>query len=150
MLVPGLAILAVFHYYPMYGIVIAFQDFNPGKGFTKSPWVGLANFQYILGNPDFYNILRNSFVISALKIITMQISAVILALLLNEVRMMWFKRTLADHRLPAALSVLDRAGRHSARYAGQQRHYFPVVQGVWASSPPCSWAATNGSCPPWW
>ncbi len=94
MLVPGLAILAIFHYYPMYGIVIAFQDFNPGKGFTRSPWVGLENFRYILGNPDFYNILRNSFVISFLKIVTMQISAVILALLLNEVRMMWFKRTL--------------------------------------------------------
>ena len=94
MLVPGLAILAIFHYYPMYGIVIAFQNFNPGLGFTKSPWVGLENFRYILANPDFYNILRNSFVIATSKIITMQISAVALALLLNEVRMMWFRRTL--------------------------------------------------------
>ncbi len=94
MLLPGLIILAIFHYYPMYGIVIAFQDFNPGLGFTGSPWVGLKNFQYIMGNPDFYNILRNSFVIATGKIITMQISAVILALLLNEVRLMWFKRTI--------------------------------------------------------
>jgi putative aldouronate transport system permease protein len=94
MLVPGLAILAIFQYYPMYGIVIAFQNYNPGLGFVKSPWVGLKNFQYILSNPDFYSILRNSFVIATLKIITVQIAAVILALLLNEVRMMWFKRTL--------------------------------------------------------
>ena len=94
MLVPGLATLAIFSYYPMYGIVIAFQDFNPGLGFIKSPWVGLTNFQYILANPDFYSILRNSFVISFAKIVTMQISAVALALLLNEVQMMWFKRTL--------------------------------------------------------
>lgn len=94
MLVPGLAILAVFHYYPMYGIVIAFQNFNPGKGFLRSPWVGLENFRYILANPDFYSILRNSFFIATLKIVTMQVAAVILALLLNEVRMMWFKRTL--------------------------------------------------------
>ena len=94
MLVPGLATLAIFSYYPMYGIVIAFQDFNPGLGFIKSPWVGLTNFQYVLANPDFYSILRNSFVISFAKIVTMQISAVALALLLNEVQMMWFKRTL--------------------------------------------------------
>lgn len=94
MLLPGLIILAIFHYYPMYGIVIAFQDFNPGLGFTGSPWVGLKNFQYIMGNPDFYNILRNSFVIATGKIITMQILAIILALLLNEVRLMWFKRTI--------------------------------------------------------
>src|SRR5690606_9273367 len=41
MVIPGLAVLAVFHYYPMYGIVIAFQDYNPGLGFGRSPWVGL-------------------------------------------------------------------------------------------------------------
>jgi putative aldouronate transport system permease protein len=94
MLVPGLVIMAIFHYYPMYGIVVAFQDFNPGLGFAGSPWVGWQNFRDILNNPDFYNILRNSFTIAILKIITMQISAVTLALLLNEVRMMWFKRSL--------------------------------------------------------
>ena len=94
MLVPGLVIMAIFHYYPMYGIVIAFQNFNPGLGFVKSPWVGLKNFRYILANPDFYNILRNSFVIATSKIVTMQICAVTLALLLNEMTAMWFRRTL--------------------------------------------------------
>jgi len=94
MLVPGMAFLAVFSYYPMYGVVIAFQNFNPGLGFLKSPWVGWKNFEYLLSNPDFYNILRNSFVIAILKILADQICAIILALLLNEVRKMWFKRTL--------------------------------------------------------
>ena len=94
MFLPGLVALAIFSYYPMYGIVMAFQDYNPGLGFTKSPWVGLENFRLIFSNPDFYNILRNTFVIATSKIITLQIAAVALALLLNEVVVMWFKRAL--------------------------------------------------------
>lgn len=94
MLLPGIVQLLIFHYYPMYGVVIAFQDFNPGLGFAKSPWVGFKHFERILSNPDFYNVLRNSFVIAVSKIVTMQASAIFLALLLNEVRFMLFKRTL--------------------------------------------------------
>lgn len=93
MMVPPLIQLAIFHYYPMYGVVIAFQNFNPGLGFSQSPWVGLANFEYIFSNPDFKNVLANSFIIAVSKIITLQVVAVSLALLLNEVRRMFFKRT---------------------------------------------------------
>lgn len=94
MLVPGMIFVAIFSYYPMYGVVIAFQDFNPGLGFTGSPWVGLKHFRYILMlNPDFYNILRNTIVIASLKIVTMQIAAISLALLLNEARSVLFRRS---------------------------------------------------------
>ena len=93
MLAPGLIQLAIFHYYPMYGVVIAFQNFNPGLGFIKSPWVGLDNYRYIFATPDFKNILWNSFIIAILKITTLQISAVILAILLNEIKAILFKRT---------------------------------------------------------
>jgi putative aldouronate transport system permease protein len=93
MMVPPLIQLAVFHYYPMYGVVIAFQNFNPGLGFTRSPWVGLANFEYIFSNPDFKNVLANSFIIAVTKLVTLQGLAVALALLLNEVRSVFFKRT---------------------------------------------------------
>lgn len=92
MLAPGLLQLAIFHYYPMYGIVIAFQNFNPGLGFGRSPWVGLDNFRYVLLNPDFANILRNTLVIAVTKIVTLQFVAVFLALMLNEVRIARFKR----------------------------------------------------------
>ena len=85
--------LAIFHYYPMYGVVIAFQNFNPGLGFTKSPWVGLENFQYIFSNPDFKNIVLNSLIIAVAKIISLQFVAVTIGLMLNEVRAMFFKRT---------------------------------------------------------
>ena len=94
MFVPALVALAIFSYYPMYGVIMAFQDYNPGLGFSKSPWVGLENFRFIFSNPDFFNILRNTFVIATAKIVTLQIAAVALALLLNEVVVMWFKRAL--------------------------------------------------------
>ena len=85
--------LALFHYYPMYGVVIAFQDFNPGLGFGGSPWVGLKHFRFIFANPDFTSVLANSFIIAVAKITTLQFMAVSLALLLNEIRSMIFKRT---------------------------------------------------------
>lgn len=93
MLVLPLVQVALFHYYPMYGVVIAFQNFNPGKGFTGSPWVGLENFRYLFTNPDFKTVLSNSLIIALSKLITLQVFAVSLALLLNEARQMLFKRT---------------------------------------------------------
>ncbi len=93
MLAPPLVVLALFHYYPMYGVVIAFQDFNPGLGFAGSPWVGLKHFRYIFTNPDFFNILANSFIIAVSKLVSLQLVAITLALLLNEIRSMIFKRT---------------------------------------------------------
>ena len=93
MLVLPLVQVALFHYYPMYGVVIAFQNFNPGKGFTGSPWVGLENFRYLFTNPDFKTVLSNSLIIALAKLITLQVFAVSLALLLNEARQMLFKRT---------------------------------------------------------
>lgn len=92
LLLPAIQLL-IFHYYPMYGVVIAFQNFNPGLGFTRSPWVGLANFEYIFTNPDFKNIVWNSLVIAISKIVSLQLIAITLALMLNEVRIVFFKRT---------------------------------------------------------
>ncbi len=93
MLVLPVIQLTLFHYYPMYGVVIAFQNFNPGLGFTNSPWVGWANFEYIFSDPDFKTVLWNSLVIAVAKIVTLQLTAVSLALLLNEIRSNFFKRT---------------------------------------------------------
>jgi putative aldouronate transport system permease protein len=94
MLVPGFIQLAIFQYYPMYGVVIAFQNFNPGLGFTRSPWVGLDNYRYILSTPDFWQIFRNTFIIAVLKIVSVQFCAVTLAILLNEIKSFLFKRTI--------------------------------------------------------
>ena len=93
MVIPGLIHLAVLSYYPMYGLKIAFQEYKPALGFARSPWVGLRQFQLMLEEPSFWQVLRNTVVIASAKIVSLQPCAVILALLLNEVRNRAFKRT---------------------------------------------------------
>lgn len=92
MLAPGFVILALFHYYPMYGVIIAFQRYEPLLGFANSPWVGLDNFRALFANPDIALILRNTLVIAVGKIIMGQLASIVFALLLNEVRLLLFKR----------------------------------------------------------
>jgi putative aldouronate transport system permease protein len=92
MLVPGFVILAMFHFYPMYGVVIAFQKYEPLLGFTNSPWVGLDNFKALFTNPDIAVILRNTVVIALGKIVLGQLASIVFALLLNEIRLALFKR----------------------------------------------------------
>lgn len=92
MLIPGILITLIYSYGPMFGIIMAFQKFNPVKGFIESKWVGLKNFKYIFAMPDFYNVLWNSFYISFLKIIFSITIPLVLALLVNEVNKKWFKK----------------------------------------------------------
>lgn len=94
MLIPAIIFLAIFNYYPMYGVVIAFQKYNPGLGFEKSPWVGLANFKYLFSTPNFWHILSNTLIIAVSKIISLQFAALFLALALNEVRSLFYKRAI--------------------------------------------------------
>lgn len=93
MLVPGLLYYFTFHYMPMGGLMIAFQDYNLAKGIWGSPWVGLDNFRIIFASPDFLVILRNTILISLYRIVFNMFPDVILALVLNEIRIQWFKRT---------------------------------------------------------
>jgi putative aldouronate transport system permease protein len=92
MLIPALIVLAIFSYYPMYGIVIAFQRFNPAMGFN-SPWVGWDNFTFLFSQPGFVRTIWNTLFISLFKIVGGIIVPVIFALLLNEVRRSFFKRS---------------------------------------------------------
>lgn len=84
MLIPGIIILLIFGYYPLYGLVIAFQKFNPGLGFN-SPWVGFDNFKYIFSQPGFLRTIGNTLYIAVFKIIGGIIVPLTFALLLNEV-----------------------------------------------------------------
>ena len=92
MVLPGLIHLALLSYYPMYGITIAFQEYKPAIGFARSPWVGLRQFQLMLETPSIWQVFRNTLVLASSKIVALQFCAVILALLLNEVRSQAFKR----------------------------------------------------------
>ncbi len=93
MILPAVILLFVYCYIPMFGIVAAFQKFDPFKGFFHSKWVGLDNFTYILGMPGIFQVIWNTLFISIMKIIAGLIVPVFVALLLNEVGSRKFKRT---------------------------------------------------------
>ena len=93
MLLPGVLLTAVFAYFPMFGIVMSFQKYNPIKGFLKSEWVGLKNFKYIFNLPGFGTAMRNTVFIAVTKLVLGIVVPLILALLLNEVRKKWIART---------------------------------------------------------
>lgn len=85
MLIPGVTFLIIFSYLPMFGLVMAFQDFTPLRSFKNSPWVGLKNFRDMLALPTFWNVVGNTLSISVAKIFLRLLVPLILALLLNEV-----------------------------------------------------------------
>ncbi len=92
MMIPGLVLTAIFSYGPLYGIVMAFQEYNPGLGFSKSPWVGMDNFNLIFTQPAFLSTIYNTFFISIGKIVLGTIWSVVFALQLNEIRQNAAKR----------------------------------------------------------
>ncbi|WP_274650869.1 ABC transporter permease [Paenibacillus humicola] len=92
LLLPGLLLILVFKYIPMYGLVIAFKEYNIFSGVGASPWVGLLQFERLFRTPDFTKIFANTFIISFLKLAFGFPAAIVLSLLLNELRNMAFKR----------------------------------------------------------
>ncbi|OPA81502.1 protein lplB [Paenibacillus selenitireducens] len=94
LLIPGLIFLLLFKYAPMYGIIIAFQDFNIFDGFIGSKWVGLGQFAKLIHSDEFYQVFNNTLLISFYKIILLFPVPIIIALFLNEVRRAVFKKTI--------------------------------------------------------
>ena len=92
MLLPVLLYYLVFHYGPMYGALIAFQDFNPVKGILGSRWVGLQNFQDFFTGVYFGRLISNTIAINVLDLVFGFPAPIILALLINELRWNPFKR----------------------------------------------------------
>lgn len=95
MLLPGVILLFVFSYVPMAGIVIAFQKYNPAKGFIFSQtFNGLDNFRYIFSMPNIGQVIWNTVFMAVSKIILGMLVPILVALLLNELRSRAFKRTI--------------------------------------------------------
>lgn len=111
MVLPALLLILVFSYIPMYGVLMAFQDYNLFGGMAESPWVGFKHFRMFFESPEFYNVMRNTIVISLLKFFIGFPAPVILALMLNEIRHMAFKRIVQTvSYLPHFLSWVIVAG----------------------------------------
>lgn len=88
-----LAWYAVFRYVPYWWNVIAFKDFQWGLGFMGSPWIGLGNFRALFRDPEFFKVLRNTLIISGLKLVVSFPFPILLAVLLNEVFHAAFRKT---------------------------------------------------------
>ncbi|MBU3113168.1 ABC transporter permease subunit [Clostridium lacusfryxellense] len=87
-----LCFLLVFYYAPMYGLIIAFKDYDVTRAFSESAWIGLDAFKEVFHSSDFYQVLRNTIVLNFLDLIVGFPTPIILAILLNEVRCKWFKK----------------------------------------------------------
>lgn len=92
MLAPGVLLLLIFSYIPMFGVIMAFQKFVPAKGILGSPFVGWKNFELLFMYPDVRRVIINTVIIAVSKIILGIIIPVAFALLLNEVKHVRFKR----------------------------------------------------------
>lgn len=89
---PACALIFIFSYMPMYGILIAFKDFNISKGILGSEWVGLKNFRFFFESGDFNRIMFNTLFLNTLFIVSGTIFGLLNALLLNEIKHKYFKR----------------------------------------------------------
>ncbi len=92
MLLPVIAYYLVFHYGPMYGVLIAFQDYNLAKGIWGSPWIGFENFERFFSSYNFARTVINTLAINILDLLFGFPAPIILALLLNEIHWNPFKR----------------------------------------------------------
>ena len=84
LVIPGLIYFFIFHYIPMYGVIIAFKNYSLRAGIFGSKWVGLLNFQRFFSNPNFYQLLENTFKLSIYGLIFGFAPPIILAIMLNE------------------------------------------------------------------
>lgn len=89
---PAVLWMIIFNYIPMYGVIIAFQEYTPFKGFIHSPWLGFDNFRELFADPTFRESLTNTFKISIAKLVFGFPAPIVLSLLLNELVFKRFKR----------------------------------------------------------
>ncbi|MBO9608458.1 MAG: sugar ABC transporter permease [Paenibacillaceae bacterium] len=92
MMAPGLLYFVLFRYVPMGGLLIAFQDYDIFRGFWNSKWVGFAHFRAIFALSDFWHVVRNTLLISLYKLLFGFPVPIVLAILLNELKLALFKR----------------------------------------------------------
>lgn len=94
MALPVVAWYILFHYVPMYGVIIAFKQFSPIKGIWDSAWVGLRHFQDFFSSISAWRVIRNTLLINFYQLLFAFPAPIILALLLNEIKSKYFKKTI--------------------------------------------------------
>ena len=92
MLLPGMLLLLIFHYIPMWGVLIAFKDYRVLKGILASDWVGLKHFRAFFGGRMFSSVVLNTLILNCYSLTFAFPLPLVFALMLNEVRVDWFKK----------------------------------------------------------
>ncbi|GLX67604.1 ABC transporter permease [Paenibacillus glycanilyticus] len=92
MSLPFVLWLFLFKYVPLWGWTISFQKFRPAKDLFDQEWVGWKNFNFLFSDDSFYRVLRNTVVMSSINLVLGFVTAIVLAILLNELRQIMFKR----------------------------------------------------------
>lgn len=113
LLLPVLALIFIFCYIPMYGVIIAFQDYLPGSPFwgEGSRWVGLEHFVSFVQGEYFLRFIRNTLVLSALNLLFGFTAPILFALLMDQVRVTWLKKTIQTASyMPYFISTVVVAG----------------------------------------
>ncbi|GAA0845592.1 sugar ABC transporter permease [Bifidobacterium pullorum subsp. gallinarum] len=107
LLIPCLLFYLIFRYGPLYGMIIAFKDYSVFTGILESDWVGLKHFEKFFGSADFWMLFKNTLLLGVYNLIFGFPFPIILAILLNEVRIKWFKKSVQTlSYLPSFLSVV--------------------------------------------
>ena len=111
MVLPAIAFYIIFHYIPMGGLLMAFENYKPNKGFLGSDFVGLKNFMDFFGSPFAFRTIRNTLVISFLQLIIEFPLVIVFALLINEIKMGPFRKAVQTLTyMPYFISMVVMAG----------------------------------------
>ena len=149
MLAPGLILIIMFRFCPLYGMLVAFKDYDMFRGFSESPWVGFKWFRILFESKDFLNILRNTLVISGLDLIFVFFGSILFAVLINEIRSKTYKRVvqtisylphflswvvvggliiqLLSSRSFLVRSVAQLLGTEPTNILLNQKYFFPII-----------------------
>lgn len=145
MLLPVMLYFMVFRYAPMYGITIAFKDYNIFQGVFKSEWVGLEVFKKIFGNKNFWSAIKNTFVLNLTALAVSFPLTIIVSLMLNEIAGVKFKKvTQSILYLPHFISWVVVAGIATNLFAMQEGSINAVLQKI--GMEPVPFLSSEG----WW
>ncbi len=140
MAIPGILFILVFAYIPMWGLLIAFQEYNLFLGVRGSTWVGLDNFRLFFDDPNFWNIMRNTIGISVLKLVFGFPAPILLALMINEILSMRFKRVFQTiSYLPHFVSWVIVSGLVFSLLSTDGGSFNMALQGLGLIEQPVNW-----------
>lgn len=145
MLILPIVYYILFQYFPMYGLLIAFKDYNLFKGVWDSPWVGFKVFEEVFRTSNFWSSIKNTLVLNGLNLLIGFPAPIILALMLNEINNGIFKKRSADGSVSAALYFMGYHRRYDVSDLLHNERYDQFSgQAVWRRTVP--FLTNNG----WW